>query len=72
MVNMYKHIKSGGLYEIIAEDATLEADFTTVVVYQNVETGAIWVRPVGEFFDGRFEPTEYTRQCQKELTNANS
>lgn len=33
-------------------------DMLNVVVYQSVDTDDVWVRPVREFFDGRFEKVE--------------
>lgn len=51
---IYKHLKTGGEYIVLTE-ATREADQVPVVVYQNVNLGNVWVRPRGEFLDGRFE-----------------
>lgn len=52
---VWRHIKTGGLYEIVAS-GTLEADgATSMIVYRNVQTGIVWVRPNHEFHDGRFE-----------------
>lgn len=52
----WKHLKSGGLYVVLHDDATREDDLEPVVVYQAVDGGRIWVRPAIEFFDGRFVP----------------
>jgi hypothetical protein len=49
----YQHLKSGGLYEVIAE-GLMECDLRPVVIYRGVHDGQIWVRPTDEFFDGRF------------------
>lgn len=49
----YRHIKTNGLYEILA-CGKQEADESDVVVYRNVATGEVWVRPRELFFDGRF------------------
>jgi hypothetical protein len=61
----YRHKKSGGEYEIITDSASLQCsaapefeklfDEDCFTVYQNIATGAIYVRPTPEFFDGRFE-----------------
>lgn len=50
----HKHLKSGGLYRVITDDARLEWDMRPAVVYDNAE-GHVWVRPCAEFFDGRFQ-----------------
>jgi len=48
-------MKSGGIYVVIAHEATREHDLEPVVVYRACSDGRIWVRPAIEFFDGRFE-----------------
>jgi hypothetical protein len=52
----HRHLKSGGLYRVITR-GHMEADYpaTAVVVYDDAE-GRVFVRPAGEFDDGRFEP----------------
>lgn len=50
----WKHVRTGGLYRILAE-GKMEADGSNVVVYQGIATGLVWVRPMAEFHDGRFE-----------------
>jgi Uncharacterized protein conserved in bacteria len=51
---IYKHLKTGGLYELLVhakfEDSTRDA-----VVYRSLENGIAWVRAAALFFDGRFE-----------------
>ena len=42
------HIKSGKLYQIVCY-ALLEATGEEVVVYEGIETGSVWVRPLSEF-----------------------
>lgn len=54
---VYRHIKTGGLYQIICH-GLMEADNTLCVVYCSVADGLIWIRPKAEFFDGRFELVE--------------
>lgn len=56
---MWKHKKSGGLYEIIEYSARdSESPDYLWVVYRSVKDGTVWVRPYVEFFDGRFEEVE--------------
>jgi hypothetical protein len=56
-----RHKKRGSEYAVIGHgkiqtDVPLK-DYDEVVVYQS-EDGTIWVRPVSEFMDGRFENVE--------------
>ncbi|WP_458322861.1 DUF1653 domain-containing protein [Roseobacter sp. A03A-229] len=48
----HRHRK-GGLYRVLAH-GILEADRSDAVIYDDAG-GTIWVRPVVEFEDGRFE-----------------
>lgn len=52
-ISIWKHEKTGGLYQILAH-AKHEATLEQLVVYQNCATLEIWARPAKEFFDGRF------------------
>ena len=55
--SLWKHVVSGEVY--IIEGIVLdEADLTPMVLYHRVgeEIPHHWVRPAGEFFDGRFVP----------------
>ena len=49
----WKHEKSGGLYWV-QHIGLIESSLEPVVIYQSIEGGPFWVRPVYEFFDGRF------------------
>lgn len=50
----YRHLKSGGVYEVM-DIATIEATMTLAVVYRSCADGRRWVRPYEEFCDGRFQ-----------------
>lgn len=54
MPELYKHVKTNHLYEMICSDAVDEPTIEPVVVYRALDTGVTWVRPHAEFFDGRF------------------
>lgn len=51
---LWRHKKSNGYYRIVAL-ATIEADLKSVVVYRSIKDSNIWVRPLSEFSDSRFE-----------------
>lgn len=52
---LFRHIKSGGIYEFVSE-GKLEVNQEPVVIYRKADNpDEVWVRPHGEFFDGRFE-----------------
>jgi hypothetical protein len=61
----YRHKKRGTIYEVVTIDASLQCSAAPAfehqfegdnwTVYRNITTGAVWVRPTEEFFDGRFE-----------------
>lgn len=53
-MNIWKHVRTGGLYEVLVADARIEATLEPVVVYKSMTDGVVWVRPVAEFMDGRF------------------
>ena len=54
----YRHKKRATLYEVQGL-ATLQIegphDMTECVAYWDLQSGRMWVRPVSEFLDGRFE-----------------
>ncbi len=56
----YRHKKRGTIYDIVgggiaqASNAPIQ-DGDPVVVYQSIDNDQIWIRPVAEFYDGRFE-----------------
>jgi hypothetical protein len=51
--SLWKHRK-GGFYKVLAV-GRIEADLAPVVVYQSQKDWLVWVRPLAEFEDGRFE-----------------
>lgn len=51
---MWRHKKSGGVYEFLMSVVN-EADQDIHVVYRSVETCVRWSRRSIEFYDGRFE-----------------
>ena len=64
---LYTHVKTGNIYEVLDSDAKLEGNMASVVVYRGLMTGKTWVRPVEEFFDGRFVPTRTVESIFKEM-----
>ena len=54
--SIWKHLKTGREYAVIVL-AEMESDETEVVVYERhgCYDGHIWVRPLSEFMDGRFQ-----------------
>jgi len=54
---LYQHLKTGGIYEVIC-NAAIEKTGELVVVYRNTKTGERWVRPAAEFNDSRFKRIE--------------
>lgn len=52
----WEHRKTGNRYRIV-ELAIREEDLCPVVVYKSVDGHGTWVRPVAQFFDGRFIDT---------------
>ncbi|RYX83987.1 DUF1653 domain-containing protein [bacterium] len=53
-IRSWRHVKHPEDWYHVECLATLEKDLTPVVVYKN-EAGKVWVRPLSEFMDGRFE-----------------
>jgi hypothetical protein len=50
-----RHIKSGGQYYIVSK-GKIEKTLEEVMIYCSVERADdVWVRPLTEFCDGRFE-----------------
>ena len=47
---IYKHYK-GNYYKVISDKAILEKDFSRMVVYEDIFTKKIWIRPYDEFFE---------------------
>lgn len=57
LAQVWVHKKTGGLYRVI-NHVRIEADNTPAVAYMAVGGGPIWVRPLSEFNDGRFEKVD--------------
>ncbi len=47
---IYRHYKTGGIYELVAEGLLESSPTTQVVIYRNIETRQVWVRDRDEFF----------------------
>jgi hypothetical protein len=56
--DLYRHKRTGGIYEVICTATYLPSTFYELVVYRDIETGKIWSRHRDMFFDGRFELVE--------------
>jgi hypothetical protein len=55
---IYRHKRRGGIYTVLGR-ASLQTnqpieDDQELVIYR-AQDGRLWARPVGEFYDGRFE-----------------
>lgn len=69
---IWRHKKRGTTYRVLTYTASLQCasapeiegmfEDDNFVVYQNTQTGEIYVRPEPEFRDGRFEVIEQTPQ----------
>lgn len=62
ITSIYRHNKRGTMYQIL-HIGFLEKDLSEQVVYQDIVTKKIWIRPSSEFFDGRFK--EIKGVCNK-------
>jgi len=50
----WRHLKRGATY-IVEGSCVIEALLVTGVIYKSEADGTVWVRPLSEFVDGRFE-----------------
>lgn len=57
---LVRHKKTRGIYTIIGY-GKIEKDQTPVAIYEQLYEGSIWVRPISEFEDGRFELAEFQK-----------
>lgn len=56
-LKLYRHKKTGGFYALLTDEARLEwegTDGERMCVYLSLDDDRTWIRPVSEFFDGRF------------------
>jgi hypothetical protein len=55
----FRHVKTGGMYRVIAI-GRLEATLEPVVIYRDAtaDDPPVWVRPLSEWVDGRFQIVE--------------
>lgn len=51
---IWQHVKTGGLYRLETDVALIEETLGQAAIYRSLFDGQIWIRPVAEFFDGRF------------------
>ncbi|HFE9155792.1 DUF1653 domain-containing protein [Streptococcus agalactiae] len=54
--DLYKDNETGDIYHVMCH-GKLEHNLKPVVIYQDLED-EVWVRPLKEFYDGRFEKVE--------------
>jgi len=53
----WRHLKTGGEYTLVGT-CRIEATNVPAYAYKSDVTGTVWVRPMDEFLDGRFEKIE--------------
>lgn len=58
-----RHVKRGTHYRILTSailqwSAQRDFEYTPMVVYQDIITNQVWIRPLEEFTDGRFVAVE--------------
>lgn len=72
-VNLYRHFRGG--YYIVHSVATVESTGEQVVIYQSLQDGRVWTRPLSEFQepvpDGKENPTGQNLRFEK-VTNFNN
>ena len=50
---MFFHVKTGHYYEVLGF-GIIEATLEPAVIYASTGSSMVWIRPIKEFFDGRF------------------
>lgn len=50
---IWTHVRTDGRYLVLGE-CVIEKDAVPAVAYRDASGGAIWIRPLAEFMDGRF------------------
>jgi hypothetical protein len=51
--DIFKHEATNHFYQIIGF-GIIEATETHAVIYKDINSSIVWIRPSSEFFDGRF------------------
>jgi hypothetical protein len=66
---IYRHKKRGSLYRVLEignmQCASPEHDEALMIVYEGLD-GCVWVRPLAEFQDGRFEQVPIERFAHRD------
>lgn len=57
--DVIKHLKTQGYYRIIGY-GTIEKTMEEAVIYKSIEDNRVWIRPMEEMHDGRFEYAMFT------------
>lgn len=65
--NIYRHFRGG--YYIVLSEACVESTGEPVVIYQSLQDGRVWTRPVAEFLEpvpeDKDNPTGQTNRFEK-------
>lgn len=71
-MNNWRHKKRGSVVTVTGR-ARLQVDgpldMVEVVIYRHDVDGTLWVRPLSEFMDGRFEPIVEQKRLSRDENN---